>query len=111
MLQKRFKLRGDYRIERVFKKGRRLKNVLFRFYFYPNLVGPRAAVTVANSLKLNAVKRNRVRRRVFSAIEKYWLFAKDKNYDMVISVRDKKVIDSTFSYLSGQIQSFFEKLP
>lgn len=111
MLPKQYKLRGEYRIERVFEKGQRQKSALLRFYYYPNRIGPRMALTIANSFKLNAVQRNRARRRIFSATEKLWPFAKGKNYDMVLSVRDRKVLLAPFSHLMTQIQSFFEKLP
>lgn len=111
MLPKQYKLRGEYHIERVFEKGQRQKSALLRFYFYPNRIGPRTAVTIAKSFRLNAVQRNRIRRRIFSGTEKMWPFAKGKNYDMVLSVRDRKVLLAPFSHLMTQIQSFFEKLP
>lgn len=111
MLPKQYKLRGEYRIERVFEKGQRSKSAFLRFYWYPNRIGPRVALTIAKSFKMNAVTRNRARRRVFSAVEKMWPFAKGKNYDMVLSVRDKKVLLAPFPHLMTQIQSFFEKLP
>lgn len=113
MLKKGLKIKGGSALSRVFKKGRKIrleKNSLFSMRVLQRRGnGALFAVTIPSALKLNAVKRNKVRRRVYEAIRKNYGLTKTKNYDIVLVVHSP-LAKIGFPQIEAELVKLFSKL-
>lgn len=69
MLAKKFKIGGKFKIEKILKKGGRIKGRLLQCKFLPNRSNHhRFCIVTSKNLSAKAVDRNRVKRRIYEVI-------------------------------------------
>ncbi|MGZ6004851.1 MAG: ribonuclease P protein component [Candidatus Saccharimonadales bacterium] len=105
MLASRNRFHGLNSLRSVYKYGQALRRQQFnlRYNLNPKRQTYRCAVVVSKKVEKSAVRRNRIRRRVFEAVR---LLAPriTKPYDIVISVYSASVTDLASSQLHQQIE-------
>lgn len=85
MLSRQYRLRHRRDIHRVHKRGRRARTPLFSVKSLPNRQPhPRIGIAVSTKINKRAVKRNRMRRRLFGLVQQ--LLGQLEPYDIFISV-------------------------
>lgn len=89
MLSQKFRLNKEKDINLVLRRGQKYYSQLFSVAFLPNTKeNPRFCFIVSNRVSKKATVRNRIKRLMRESIKKF-LLKRDKNYDIVISVRQK----------------------
>lgn len=116
MLARKHKIHGRPDIQLVFEKGRKLRVPAVQNFSIRCLQkktdrgGALFSIVVPTALKLNPVKRNRIRRRVYEAIRKNLSLTKAKNCDIVIVVhRPLDRVD--FSKIESDIINLLNHIP
>lgn len=94
-------LRSQRDFERVFTLGRKIINSGFVIYHLPSLeTGIKVGICVGKSLA-NAVKRNRIKRRIREVIRKMD-FSGDNRHIVIVARRS--LLDKDFDYLSRSLK-------
>lgn len=114
MLPKKYKIKGQYRIQKVLKKGKRLTSTaFFTSYCLVNRKSggkfPNFSVIIPGRLKLEAVERNLCKRRIYAGIEKLLPLTKSDNYDIVIIAKDSFKKNS-FGKILEELKIIFSQL-
>jgi len=91
MLKKLFRLSGEDLKDFFLKKSEKIKNDVFLiFYQKNNFPYPRFALYCDQKIFKGAVRRNKIRRQIYSIIKELLKEKKIKNYDFFTIVQDKK---------------------
>lgn len=93
MLEHRYRFHGHGSLRRLYQQGRSYRNrsVAVRALPNPNRVHSRITVIVAKKVYKHAVKRNRIRRRLYEVIRTHWDELKHPA-DIAITVFDKNLL-------------------
>ena len=90
MLSKKYRFHSRGGVRYVYQKGKTIRSPKMSLIYTNNSKGfTRVAVVVSKKIEKSAVKRNRIRRRVYECIRKNFdLFPKEKDYIFVIFSND-----------------------
>jgi ribonuclease P protein component len=102
MISYRFRFHGYGSLGYVYKKGyyQNSDNVTIKYVTNTRRKHPRIAVVVSKKIYKSAVRRNRIRRRVFAVIESR-IPDFTQNHDLAVIVNTKE----TFSIDSGKLEA------
>ena len=106
MISRRHRFHGLNSLRTVYKLGQtsRQQQLTVRYRLNDKRAVYRCAVVVSKKVEKSAVRRNRIRRRIFEAVR--WLEPNIKQpYDIVITAFSNSVIDLTDAELKQQIKS------
>lgn len=95
MIGRKYRFHGYNALNFVYKQGRTVRGpvLLLRYAPNPKRQECRVAVVVSKKVNRSAVARNRMRRRVYGAVERRvgdW-----PAFDLVFTVTDDKILDSS----------------
>lgn len=108
MLKRKYRLRHRHDINRVYKKGQTCHTKLLTARVLPNrLKHPRATVVVSTKVAKSAVKRNRMRRRLFAALAEQW--PQLGAYDFIVTAKQDLSVTEA-DELKGQLTSCLHRL-
>lgn len=114
MIANKYRFHGYGSLKFLFKNGLLTRDKLFnlRYVVNPRRQHPRIAVIVSKKIYKSAVKRNRIRRRVFEAIRVHWLaYNTNTNIDISITVLSPGVLDIPHAQLLASLSNLFDELP
>lgn len=90
MLAKKNKLSG-FELTQVLKSGQKINKPLFNLYFIADVFDVfKAGVIISKKLKLKAHERNRIKRRLFSALKES--FKMSDNLALVVYLKNKEFL-------------------
>jgi len=105
--QNRLKKKKDF--EKVFKKGKTIKQDLFVFkYIENNQDSPRIGIIISKKVCSRASERNLIKRRIREIIKKE--IDQLKNLDIIIIALSKISKDIPFTELEQEINKFYERI-
>lgn len=114
MLAKKYKIPGRYRIERVFEKGKKISGHLFTLRYYARRHSLRFAVIMPAKLKVNAVVRNRIKRRLYELIRlslyKTPAFLITQPYDILIVAHRPEIAEMPFETLQKELVYLMKRI-
>ena len=110
MLSHQHRFHGHGSLRYVYKNGNQVRNNLMSFKYTSNKhrLHSRFAIIVSKKIYKSAVKRNRIRRRIYEIIRKNLPDIKESQ-DIVITIFDKSVIETPPSELENSVHSLLEK--
>ena len=110
MIPYRQRFHGHASLKYVFKNGRtaRDRQVILKFIENPRRKNSRFAVIVSKKIHKSAVKRNRIRRRIYEIIRQE-IPQVDGVYDVAIVVSSPDLIATSHEELNQQIKSLFRR--
>ena len=108
MIARKYRFHGYNALNFVYKQGRTARSpmVLLRYADNPRRTEPRVAVVVSKKINKSAVVRNRLRRRIYGAVEKGvgdW-----PAYDLVFTVTDERVGSVSEKYIKNTINTILQ---
>lgn len=111
MLTQKFRFHGHGSLRWVFRKGQtvRRRHLLLRYTTNPHRKHPRVAVIVSRKVFKSAVKRNRVRRRLFEIVRHRFDLI-PVGTDLVITVFSGDVLDLPADQLSQEVTSLLAQI-
>lgn len=113
MLRKNLRVKNAQDIDKIFKKGQTVKEDFTICKYLPNeLENDRAAFTVSKKLKLNAAKRNRVKRQLSHAYKEAQTQIKtqEANFDLVFILSRFPEEQKRFESFQNDIKKILEKI-
>lgn len=111
MLRKYLRVKSSREIDKIFRDGQTAKgDFLICKYLPSNFEYNRATFTVSKKLKLNAVKRNRVKRQLTHAFKQANSSSKDKHFDLVFILSRQPQDQKRFEAYLKDIQNILEKI-
>jgi ribonuclease P protein component len=91
MLKKIFRLSGEDLKKFFFKKYKKIGNDIFLIYYQKNYLSyPRFALLPNKKFFKKAVKRNKIRRQIYTIIREILKGNKVKNYDFFIMIQKEE---------------------
>ncbi|MBR0479994.1 ribonuclease P protein component [Candidatus Saccharibacteria bacterium] len=109
MLSKKYRFHSRGGVRYVYQKGKTIRRPKMSLVFVPNTRGfTRVAVVVSKKVEKTAVRRNRIRRRVYEAIRKNFELV-PKRTDYVLVVYSKEVGKMDFSELEKLLGELVEE--
>ncbi len=106
MLNKRFRFHSRGGVKYVYRHGKTVRSQQMSLVFAPNTKGlTRIAVVVSKKVERSAVRRNRIRRRVYEALRKNFDLVPSKT-DYIFVVYSRELLKMPF----GEIESALGKL-
>lgn len=110
MLSHLYRFHGHGSLRYLYRNGTSARNQYFQLKYVsnPHRVHSRFAVVVSKKVYKSAVKRNRIRRRVYEVIRKE-LPSVTPGTDIVITVFERKVLNMTFDELHQNIRDVLVK--
>ncbi|MDR1300490.1 MAG: ribonuclease P protein component [Candidatus Nomurabacteria bacterium] len=104
MISKKYRFHGHGSLKYMFANGEQVRTKYFGLRFVRNSrrQAPRIAVIVSKKVFKSAVKRNRIRRRIFETIRLNFDFS--KNIDFSITVFSPEVLMAPSAELTKQIK-------
>ncbi len=104
----RFHGHGSLRF--VYKNGRavRSRNIILKYIANPHRKNSRVAVVVSKKVIKSAVKRNRIRRRVYECVRAD-MRRFDRSYDIALIVSSAELLAMSFDELSQQISGLLKE--
>ncbi|MGB3024025.1 MAG: ribonuclease P protein component [Candidatus Saccharimonadales bacterium] len=112
MISNKHRFHGRASLRRVFQNGSstRGRTLLIKYTTAPNRTTTRCAVIVSKKIFKSAVKRNRVRRRIFEIV-RHELSTLQPGTDMVITVLTPDVLTMPHSELVSELTKLLSRLP
>lgn len=106
MLSQKYRFHGHGSLRYLFKNGQTVRNHSLLLRYTKNARRPesRVAVVVGKKVSKSAVKRNRIRRRVFEVIRTHWGDIAP-NYDMLFTVFTAEFITMTSAEVEQNVVS------
>ena len=106
MLAQKFRFHGHGSLRWVFRKGKplRSRHLVLRYVTNPHRNQPRVAIIVSKKVLKSAVKRNRVRRRLFEIV-RHRLNSIPPSTDIVITVFSSEVLDMSHDKIDQELSS------
>ena len=104
MLSSRYRFHGRGSLRYLLKNGRTARNRLLavRFINNPHRKNSRIAVVVGKKVSKSAVKRNRIRRRVFEVIRTNWNQL-EPGYDVSIAIFSAELLTMSHKELTRNV--------
>ena len=92
MISRQYRFHSYNSVQRVYQRGNRVRGLLMSLQYMTNAhrPTPRIAVVVSRKVNKSAVKRNRIRRRLYEVIRNCQSQI-DKPYDIVFTVYDEDI--------------------
>jgi ribonuclease P protein component len=111
MLKKIYRLKGEDLKVFFMQKNKTLKNKNFLIIFRENnLDFPRFSIKFNTKIFKKAVKRNKLKRRIYEIIRKNWGKIVDKKFDIVIFPLKEELINEKFDLLESEVLSLLNKI-
>lgn len=112
MISRHHRFHGRAGLRKVFQNGSgaRGRTMALRYSYAPNRPTSRVAVIVAKKIFKSAVKRNRIRRRIFNIV-RHELSTLQPGTDMVITVLTPDVLTMPHSELVSELTKLLSRLP
>jgi ribonuclease P protein component len=109
MIAKKFRFHGHSSIKFVFSRGHAARSRYFsiKWTTNPRRQTPRATVIVSKKIFKSAVKRNRIRRRVYEIVRPF--LKTQQNVDVAISVYSPDVLVASPEELRTQLESLLNQ--
>jgi ribonuclease P protein component len=110
MIRKPFRFHGYGSLKYLFQHGERTHTKLFGVRYVENTRrgGPRIAVIVSKKVAKSAVKRNRMRRRVYEVLREHFNF--EKPYDLAVTIFSDEVLTISHVELKEQLKKLIEEV-
>ena len=110
MLAQKFRFHGHGSLRYVYRNGKteRTRTITLRYSLNPRRKQPRVAVIVAKKVLKRAVKRNRVRRRIYEIIREE-LPHIDRSYDIALTVFSAELLDTPHDELRYQVRGVLQQ--
>jgi ribonuclease P protein component len=111
MLRKYLRVKSSREIDKIFREGQTAKgDFLICKYLLSNLTHNRATFTVSKKLKLNAVKRNRVKRQLSHAFKQAKTSSENNSFDLVFILSRLPQNQKRFEAYQKDIQNILDKI-
>lgn len=111
MLKKIYRLKGEDLKVFFMQKNKILKNKKFLIIFKENnLDFPRFSIKFNTKIFKKAVKRNKLKRRIYEIIRKNWGKIVDKKFDIVIFPLKEELTNEKFDLLESEVLSLLNKI-
>lgn len=108
MLRRSQRLRGGADIQQVFRRGRRARSdVLTVLALLDDRPEPQCAIAVSKKVSKKAIRRNRMRRKIFSILKQHYACLHSGAYVVVVS---RDVVDMPPRVLDQQVRSCLEQM-
>ena len=109
MLSRRHRFHGHASLGAVYRRGLTVRNkdMALKYFRNERRSEYRAAVIVSRKVHKSAVKRNRVRRRLYEIIRTH--VPADMPYDFVLTVFNEQIIDTPPTQLQHMVQMLLRK--
>lgn len=114
MIANKYRFHGHGSLKFLFRNGSSSRDKLFglKYIVNPKRQHPRIAVIVSKKIYKSAVKRNRIRRRIFEVIRVYWLAHNhNTNLDIAITVLSPSILEIPHTELLTGLSSLLKDLP
>lgn len=110
MISQKYRFHGHASLKYVFANGRGLRSSFFtvKYIENPNRHHPRVAVVISKKVYKSAVKRNRIRRRVYEIVRPFLETA--SAIDIAISVYSPEVLTASHDELTIQLLPMFDQI-
>ncbi len=110
MLSHLHRFHGHGSLRYLYRNGQSASNKLFsiKYNLNPNRVHPRFAVIVSKKIFKSAVKRNRVRRRIYEII-RHHLEEIEKPYDVALTVFSGELLTMPIKELEKELVTLLAK--
>lgn len=110
MLSIRNRFHGHGSVRRVYKQGRPVRQGVFGLHVnkHPKVKTTKVAVVVSKKVHKSAVKRNRIRRKLYEVI-RLRLDSIKQPSEIVVTVYKDEVVDLAYDKLGLMIDEAFEK--
>jgi ribonuclease P protein component len=104
MLSHKYRFHGHGSLRRVYRQGSvaRAGGMSLRYLENPTRVHSRCSVVVSKKVLKHAVKRNRVRRRIYEVVRRHW-DELNGPYDLIITVFDGNALIMPAPELESQV--------
>ena len=110
MLSHKYRFHGHGSLRYVYRNGQTARNPFLSVRYVANKhrLHSRVAVVVGKKIVKSAVKRNRIRRRVFEVIRTHWDHLVP-NTDMVVTVFSAELLTMSHEELEGIVLDVFKQ--
>jgi ribonuclease P protein component len=110
MISKKFRFHGHGSLKYLFQNGEQARTRFFGIKYIVNQRRdyPRIAVIVSKKISKSAVKRNRMRRRVYEILREHFNF--EKPYDIAVTVFSDEVLTASYDELKEQLKKVISEL-
>ena len=110
MISKKFRFHGHGSLKYLFQHGENARTRLFGLKYIVNLRRDHSRVVVIVSKKVakSAVKRNRMRRRVYEVLREHFDF--ELSYDLAVTIFSEEVLDVSYDELKRQLEKLVSEL-
>ena len=110
MISKKFRFHGHGSLKYLFQNGESSRTKFFGLKYVENLhrSHPRIAVIVSKKVAKSAVKRNRMRRRVYEILRQHYNF--EKPYDIALTIFSDEVLTASHEELKEQLRKLILEL-
>ncbi len=110
MLSKKHRFHGSVSLRFVFKKGSaaRQPDIALKYIVNKKSKSFRVAVIVSKKVHKSAVKRNRIRRRIYSAVSEFESYFNEP-YDLVFFVYKDQILSLPHPELKRQISKLLKQ--
>lgn len=110
MLAKPFRFHGHQSVRRAYQRGRPVRNTLGSLHVSSddNSKGPRVAVVISKKVDKSAVKRNRIRRRIYEIIRLHPAHTAFRD-DMVLTVYQAEAAELPHGELQAEVHDLLTK--
>ncbi len=109
MLNKRYRFHSRGGVRYVYQKGKTIRTPKMSLVFADNTRGfTRIAVVVSKKIEKSAVKRNKIRRRIYEALRKNLEYIPKKR-DYIFVVFSQEVINMPFNELETTLSKLVEE--
>ncbi len=110
MLAQRYRFHGHGSLRYLYRNGHiiRTPELTLRYIKNPHRVHSRYAVIISKKVLKGAVKRNRMRRRIYEVIRKEAIY-RQPGFDIAVSVFSSDILEISHEELTEKIVSLFKK--
>jgi len=110
MISQRFRFHGHGSLKYLFQNGEGARTKLFGLRYIENShrTYSRIAVIVSRKITKSAVKRNRMRRRIYEILRQHFNF--EKPYDVAVTVFSDEVLTIGHEELKDQLKKLISEL-
>jgi ribonuclease P protein component len=110
MISKKFRFHGHGSLKYLFQNGDSARSRFFGLKYVENSRRnhPRLSVIVSKKIAKSAVKRNRMRRRVYEILRQHFNF--EKPYDIAVTIFSDEVLAASPAELKEQLKKLISEL-
>jgi ribonuclease P protein component len=110
MISKKYRFHGHGSLKYLFQNGEGTRTKLLGVKYVENRhrSRPRIAVIVSKKTAKSAVKRNRMRRRVYEVLREHFNF--EKPYDLAVTIFSEEVLTASYDELKDQLKKVISEL-